>query len=147
MTKDVLISVEGLHFSSEEVPGKVEVINAGNYYKEDDYHCVMYEEAMEGFDQVTENLIRFKDGAAYLQKKGIINVDMQFEENRKNTSCYTTPFGDVMLGITTTSVSISEQEDQIVLDVDYELDANYERLADCKIRIRVCPKESGTIAF
>ncbi|MCR5417906.1 MAG: DUF1934 domain-containing protein [Lachnospiraceae bacterium] len=143
MTKDVLVSVEGLQFSTGEMPGKVEIINAGNYYKKDDYHYVLYDETMEGFDQVTKNMIKFREGSAYLKKKGAVNVDMHFEENQKNSSCYTTPFGDIMLDISTTNVAISEDEQQIVLDVDYALEANYEHLADCRIKIRVCPREKG----
>ena len=143
MTKDVLVSVEGLQFSGEEMPGKVEIINAGNYYKKNDYHYVLYDEPTEGFDQVTRNLIKFREGEALLRKKGLINVDMLFEENKKNESCYTTPFGDILLHINTRSVDISEEGRQIVLDVDYALEANYEHLADCRIRIRVCPKENG----
>ncbi len=143
MTKDVLVSVEGLQFSTEEMPGKVEIINAGSYYKKNDYHYVLYDETIEGFDQVTRNMIKFRDGEAYLRKKGVINVEMQFEENKKNSSCYATPFGDVMLDIHTTGVDISEQQEQILLEVNYDLEANYEPLAQCRIRIRVCPKENG----
>ena len=143
MTKDVLVSVEGLQSFADDTPGKVEIINAGNYYKKNDFHYVLYDETIEGYQQVTKNMIKFREGEAYLRKKGVINVDMQFEENRKNSSCYATPFGDVMLDINTTAVQIREEEEQIVLDVDYDLEANYEQLAQCRIRVRICPKENG----
>ncbi len=143
MTKDVLVSVEGLQFSTESMPGKVEIINAGNYYKKNDYHYVLYDETLEGFDQVTRNMIKFKEGEAYLRKKGVINVEMLFEENKKNQSCYATPFGDFMLDITTTGVDITEENEQILLEVNYDLAANYEALAQCRITIRICPKENG----
>ncbi|MCR5282925.1 MAG: DUF1934 domain-containing protein [Lachnospiraceae bacterium] len=143
MTKDVLVSVEGLQFSTESMPEKVEIINAGSYYKKNDYHYVLYDETLEGFDQVTRNMIKFRDGEAYLRKKGVINVEMQFEENQKKQSCYATPFGDVMLDIHTTGVNITEQSEQILLEVNYDLEANYEALAQCRITIRICPKENG----
>ena len=143
MKKDVLVSVEGLHFSGDETPGQVEIINAGSYYKKNDYHYILYDEPVEGFDQVTKNMIKFRDGEALLRKKGPVNVDMLFEENKKNESCYTTPFGDIMLHINTQTVDIREEEEEITLDVNYALEANYEHLADCRIRVRVCPKENA----
>ncbi len=147
MNKDVLVSVEGLHFSGEETPGKVEVINAGSYYKKNDYHYIFYDEPVEGFEEVARNMIKFRDGEVLLRKKGPVNVDMLFEENRKNESCYTTPFGDIMLNINTRSVDILEEEQQIMLNVNYELQANYEHLADCRIRVRVCAREKGEMMF
>ena len=140
MTKDVLISVEGMHFSGKQDPEKVEIINTGNYYKKNDYHYVLYDEATEGSTEVTKNMIKFRDGEALMHKKGFINADMLFEENRKNTSCYMTPFGDIMLDINTNAVDISEEEDSIRLSVDYDLEANYEQLANCRINICIRPR-------
>ena len=143
MEKDVLVSVEGLQFSGEQEPGKIEIINAGSYYKKNDYHYILYDEPVEGFDQVTKNMIKFREGEVLLRKKGPVNVDMLFEENKKNESCYATPFGDILLHINTRTVDITQEDEQIVLDVNYALEANYEHLADCRIRVRVCPKENG----
>ena len=143
MTKDVFVSVEGMHFSQQAEPGKVEIINAGSYYKKNDYHYVLYDEAMEGFDQVTRNMIKFRDGEVLLHKKGVINADMLFEENKTNSSCYMTPFGEIMMNINTTAVDILEREDKIILDVGYTLEVGYEELAQCRIHIRVSPRAEG----
>ena len=48
-----------------------------------------------------------------------------------------------MIGIDTDSVEISEEEDHISLDVAYRLEANYEHLADCRIKMDIRSKESG----
>lgn len=142
MTKDVLVSVSGLQFGGEE-PGKVEIINKGNYYKKDGHHYVFYDEMMEGFDQPVRSMMKFKDGALTVTKKGLINVNMIFEEKKKNMSCYATPYGDIMVGIDTSAVEMQEEDDRIVVDVDYALEANYEHLANCKIRMEICAKEKG----
>ncbi|MBO4338201.1 MAG: DUF1934 domain-containing protein [Lachnospiraceae bacterium] len=139
MTKDVLISVEGLHFNGDEDPAKVEIINAGSYYKKNDYHYVLYDEAVEGSSQITKNMIKFRSGEALMHKKGFINADMLFEENKRNTSCYVTPFGDIMLDINTNAVDICEEDDSIRLSVDYDLQANYEQLANCRISVLIRP--------
>ena len=104
---------------------------------------MFYDEVIEGFDQRVRNMIKFKNGALHVQKKGIVNVNMAFEEEKKYNTCYTTPYGDIMIGIDTDSVEISEEEDHISLDVAYRLEANYEHLADCRIKMDIRSKESG----
>ena len=100
MTKDVLISVSGLQMG-EEKPEQIEVISKGNFYQKNGYSYVFYDEVIEGFDQRVRNMIKFKNGALHVQKKGIVNVNMAFEEEKKNNTCYTTPYGDIMIGIDT----------------------------------------------
>ena len=90
-------------------------------------------------------MIKFRPGEALVHKKGLVNADLLFEENKKSSSCYMTPFGDIMLDVSTTSVDITEADDVITLDVDYDLEANYEPLASCRIRVKVCPRESAPV--
>jgi uncharacterized beta-barrel protein YwiB (DUF1934 family) len=142
MTKDVLVSVSGLQFG-EDNPDRVEIINSGNYYKKNEQHYVIYDELMEGFDQPVRSMLKFKDGALTVTKKGLVNVNMVFEEKKKNKSCYATPYGDILVGIDTNHVTMTEETDRIVVDVDYELEANYEHLASCRIRMEICAKEKG----
>lgn len=142
MTKDVLISVASFQ-SVEGENDHMEVINKGSYYKKNDYHYVVYEEMMEGFDQPIKSMMKFKPGALTVTKKGAISVNMVFEEECKNSCCYATPYGDVMLGIDTTSVNMTEEEDRICVDAFYSLEANYEKLADCEIHMEISSKERG----
>ena len=74
-------------------------------------------------------------------KKGLANTHMQFEKNKKNLSCYTTPLGDMVVGIHANRIRVKEETDSLMVDVDYSLDINYEHLSDCTIRVDVqsCP--------
>ena len=47
------------------------------------------------------------------------------------------------MGIDTKRITIDEREENIVVDVDYALDINYEFLSDCHIKIDIRPKENG----
>ena len=95
MTKDVLLSIRGLQFVSqeEEEVEPVEVITAGDYYK-------------------------------------------------KNVSYYNTPFGSLLIGIDAKSVDIAETESDIDVNVKYNLEVNYEHLADCSIRMHIKSKDA-----
>lgn len=142
MTKDVLVSVSSFQSAQDETE-HMEVINKGNYYKKNDFHYVVYDEMMEGFDQPIKSMMKFKEGVLTVTKKGLLNVNMVFEESRKNNCCYATPYGDMMLGIDTTSVEMTEEEDRIVVNACYSLEANYEHLAECEIHMEICSKDRG----
>ncbi len=144
MTKEVLLSLRGLQFDNGSLDAdKIETITPAEYYKRDDSHYVIYEETSEGFDESTKNIIKFKRNSLDLTKKGLVNVHMNFEENKKNQTSYTTPYGEILIGIDARSIRLGEEEERIVVDVDYALEINYEHFADCKIRMDIRSKESG----
>ena len=103
----------------------------------------MYDEVTEGFTGNTRNIIKLTDGSLDITKKGISNVHMVFEKNKKNISYYNTPFGSILIGIDATSVDIAESEDNIDVKVKYNLEVNYEHLADCSISVNIKSKEAG----
>lgn len=143
MTKEILISVKGLQFGEEEHEDELESITSGTYYLKNGSHYVLYEEAMEGFEETSKNMLKFKQHEMSLTKKGLVNVQMIFQENRKNMSSYHTPYGDIMIGIDTRTVEVKESEEEIRLQVDYALEVNYQHFADCRIDIHIRPKQSG----
>ena len=145
MTKDVLLSISGLQFAAkdEEDIEPVEMITAGDYYKKNGKHYILYDEVMEGFDGNTKNIIKLTEDSLDFTKKGISNVHMVFEKNKKNVSYYNTPFGSLLIGIDAKSVDIAETESHIDVKIKYNLEVNYEHLADCSITMSIQSKESG----
>ena len=141
MTKEVLLTLQGLQFDQrEENADKIETVTVGDYYKKNDRHYVIYEEVTEGFARPTKNRLKFSEHMVELTRNGLVNVHMIFQENKKNLSNYNTPFGQILVGIDTKQVKIDESEDNITVDVDYALDINYEFFSDCHIRIDIRPK-------
>lgn len=143
MTKEVLISLRGLQFDqSDSDPEKIETIMAGSYYEKNGSHYVLYEEVMEGFSEPVKNRIKFSEHTLELARSGAVNVHMIFEESRKNMTSYQTPYGNILIGIDTRKIHITQESDRIVVDVDYALDVNYEYLADCQIVLDIRSKGS-----
>ena len=69
MTKEVLLSLQGLQFDAVSADGdKIETITPAEYYKRNDSHYVIFEEAMEGFQEKTKNVIKFKENSLDLTK-------------------------------------------------------------------------------
>ncbi|MBE5872592.1 MAG: DUF1934 domain-containing protein [Lachnospiraceae bacterium] len=143
MNKEVLISVKGLQFSVGEHTDTVETINKGEYYKKDDKHYILFDEVLEGFDNPVRNLIKCSEGSCIVNKKGVINVNMLFEEKKRNLTNYATPFGGVMIGIDTYRIELEESEEELNIRIDYALEANYEHLANCKLEIAVRNQKEG----
>ena len=147
MTKEVLLSLKGLQMEHSDDAQGLETITPADYYQKNGSHYVIYEEMMEGFTDVTKNRIKFNDSCLEVFKKGLINVHMVFEENKKNMTSYMTPYGNVLIGIDTGSVLVEEKDKQIKVEVEYTLEANYQYLADCKIEMELRPREEGVNLF
>lgn len=143
MTKDVILSISGLHSPMEGESEPLEVITRGDYYLKNDKHYILYDEVMEGFSDVTKNTIKLQPDCMEVTKKGVSNVHMVFEKNKKNLSYYNTPFGSLLIGIEAKDIRIREQEKNMDVEVEYVLEANYEHLADCTIHMNIKSVEAG----
>lgn len=145
MTKDVLISVRGLQFMEGDAGDDIETVQQGEYYFRNGSHFLLFDEYMEGFREPVRTMLRLKDKELTLTKKGLLNVQMVFEENRKNLSHYRTPYGTVLIGLDTGRVESVIKEHELHLEVDYVLEANYQYVADCHIVIDAREKGSGLV--
>lgn len=147
MTKEVLVSISGLQMAVNDVEENddepIEVLSAGSYYFKNGKHYILFEEVAEGMQGVIKTQIKWKDEEMLeVSKKGLSNVHMIFEKNKKNRCYYDTPYGQLNLGIHTTEIRVDEQEENIEICAAYSLDVNHEPLSECCIRINVYPRDS-----
>ena len=140
MKKEVLVSISGLQYEIDKEEA-VEVISAGKYYNRNGKHYVLYEEVLEDFAGTTSCTIEISDKKLDIIKRGLNNVHMIFEENTKNTTFYHTPYGDLLVGIYTTLIRVKEEEDKMVVDIEYSLDINYTQVSDCQIQIKITSRK------
>lgn len=143
MTKDILLSLKGLQMENSEDAQEMETITRADYYQRNGNHYVIYEEMMEGFTDITRNRIKFNDSCLEVSKKGLVNVQMIFEKNKKNMTSYATPYGNIVIGVDTEEIHVEEKDDRIQVIVKYALEANYQHLADCRIEMELRPRENG----
>lgn len=143
MTKDIFLSLKGLQIENSEQAQELETITPADYYLRNGSHYVIYDEVTEGFEENTRNMIKFNDSCVEVSKKGLVNVHMVFEENKKNMISYMTPYGNILIGIDTGSIFVEEEEKRIHVEVAYTLEANYQYLADCRIEMNIKPRQEG----
>lgn len=145
MTKEVLVTVRGLQIAPDDEENEIEVIIPGEHFLKNGKHYVFYDEVIEDSTEKISNVIKCSEHCLEVTKKGAINTHMVFEKDKKNQSYYKTPFGNILVGIFANAVDIKEEEDSLTIDVEYVLDLNCEKIADCKIHICVRSREMGLL--
>ena len=141
MTKDVMITIRGVQTDREQETETTEVVARGTYYQKNGGHYIFYEEASEDLPGPVKNRIRMAGTMLELTKKGAVNTQMVFEENRKTLSDYVLPFGRLQLGIATRTLEMKETDACISGLIRYTLEINDEYLRDCTLHIEVRPAE------
>ncbi|MBC5689529.1 DUF1934 domain-containing protein [Mediterraneibacter sp. NSJ-55] len=147
MTKDVIVSISGLHldmmapaFKEEDA---IEVMTPASYYLRNGKHYILYDEVLKGMAGTIKNKIKITGtDSLEIMKTGASNTHMVFEKNKKNLTYYRTPYGQMLVGLNTRSMEINVTEEKIDVLVDYELDVNHEPMADCRIKMNITSKDS-----
>ena len=149
MTKDVLVSISGLHMDmNAQIPEPdtddvIEVVTPATYYLKNGKHYIIYDEVIEGVSDTIKNKIKISEtDSLEIMKSGLSNTHMIFEKNKKNLRYYKTPYGQMLVGVNTRNMEIEVSDEKIKVQVDYELDVNHEPLANCKIRMNIVSKGS-----
>ena len=125
MNQDILIAIAGLQYEVDAEEA-VEVISAGKYRKIDNTHYISYEETVAADEEaeggVSKNLLKISPDLVELSKKGYSNVNMVFESGKKTVTYYNTPFGNLLVGIYTTHIQITEKEEGLLVNIRYPLE-------------------------
>lgn len=142
MTKDVIVTVSGLHYDEqamqEGMTEPIEVMAPAAYYFKNGKHYILYEEVVEGMPGTIKNRIKIQEGKMLeVVKSGITNSRMIFEKDRIAAVPYATPFGEIVLGTYTKQLDMMFDEDRIEVYARYSLDADGEKVSECDIRIKV----------
>lgn len=139
MQKNVLVIVSGTLFGSTDdgEPEDIQVISPGEYFLKNGKHYVMYEEHMEDFEEPTRNLLKIAPDEIRLRKRGLINTEMIFQRGEATSAHYTTPYGNLVLGIRARDMKVKEESEKIQVRVDYDLEINYEHVSRCCIQIQI----------
>lgn len=139
MTKEVLVSVEGIQFDVEGNEPIV-LVAPGNYYLKNEKHYILYEELDEDGTK-TKNTIKIGKDMVDIMRKGPASSHMVFEKGKEHLTYYDTPYGSMLMGIDTSKVAFQEVNDgKMELEVDYALSIDGKHMSDCNIKITITGK-------
>ena len=102
MTKNVLVTISGLHYDDSVMmvqeensneANSIEVTTPATYYLKNGKHYIVYDEVVEGIPGTIKNRIKIDEGKLLdITKSGITNSHMVFETDKINVTPYQTPY-------------------------------------------------------
>ena len=139
MTKDVLVTISGLQIMNmAEESEPVEVITAGDYYKKNNKHYVIYDEVAEGMPGSVRNTVKITGDSMFeIIKSGRGGSKMIFEKDKMNMTNYQTPYGEVLVGVHTRDIQVNVEEENIDVEISYGLDVNEEAVSECQLKVNI----------
>ena len=144
MTKEILVSITGSHLMEGDTD-EISVITAGTYYLKNGKHSIVYDEQLEENGGSIRNTIKVGPDSVEMIKGGDARTHMVFERNRTNITCYATPYGQMMIGVTTNRIEVVELPDELRVNIDYSMEVNYEKTSDCHVEILASSKAAAKL--
>jgi len=140
--KKVLISIKGLPVFSSDENDAFELMTDGEYQQKDGISTFSYiESTLTGQEGLLTTFDVEKDRVVLKRGDGL-GGDMIFSESQKHHFLYDTPFGSVMLGIDTHSITKNMSDDGGNLEIRYDIEVDNVSVSRnlFKINIRSFPQ-------
>lgn len=139
MTKEVKLRIRGIQMQNSDAADNVEVVSVGKMYERDGFVCIAYDEVVKeeenGVVQVAKNLLKIRDDQVEVIKKGPTESHMVFVPERTTYTYYSTPLGELEIGIYTNSLEKVKLPDGFHLKLQYDLELNQTFISKCNVDV------------
>ena len=121
MTEERLLKIKDV--SSDGVDtDTVEMKTTCRYYGDDVNFTIEFDEIFAE-DMKSHTVLRVKDGkCAHLLRRGSVNTELIIEKGVRHNCAYSTPYGELMVGITATDFESRKQGTLLRLRMNYTVD-------------------------
>ena len=137
MEKDVIISIRGTQDYSGTDPDTMELVTEGKLAVQDGALCLSYEESeltgMEG----TTTVFQVEPEKVTLLRLGSVQSEMVFEEGRRHMSLYSTPYGNMEIGVRARRLNSTLELTGGRLEIAYDIEINHMLAGQSLFRIDV----------
>mgnify|MGYP003558582145 CR=1 FL=1 len=137
MIKDVIIDIKGIQGIDDE-SDTIEFTTDGRFGIKDGEFFISYDEGQmleESLEVKTSIFI--KPDSVVLQRNGAIKSRMVIEKGVRNTCFYSTPHGNMVLGIYGDSVDYDLSEKGGSLKMSYNIDSNLKLVSRNEVSIKI----------
>ena len=141
MTKDVILTISGLHDTDGEADAPIETMTPAQYYMKNGKHYIVYDEILEGLEGSLKSTIKFTEKQVELIRNGAASARMLFQPGQEHMVIYQTPMGPLSISLYTEDMEISVEEEKISLRIDYSLKTEDVVVSESTVNISICPKE------
>ena len=125
MEKDVIISIRGTQDYSGTEPDTMELVTEGKLAVQGGALRLSYEESeltgMEG----TTTVFQVEPEKVTLLRLGSVQSEMVFEEGRRHMSLYSTPYGNMEIGVRARRLNSTLELTGGRLEIDYDIEINH----------------------
>lgn len=139
MTKEIRITVRGIHQSDAGKPDQTEITASGEYYLKNGSHYIFYEETAEDSGERIKNSLKLKGNMLELNRKGAVNSRMTFETGKSHVADYATPFGMLRMETVTSRILCRSEENCLRIGAEYELWADGVKMSSCRLDVKAEP--------
>jgi len=140
--KKVSISIKGLPVFATSDDDAFELMTDGEYLRHDGISTFRYVESMLTGQEGLLTTFNVEQDRVVLKRGDGLSGDMIFSEKQKQHFLYDTPFGSVMLGIDTHSITKNMGDDGGNLEIRYDIEVDNVSVSQnlFKINIRSFPQ-------
>ena len=139
MEKEVLITINGTHTDSDNITDTVSLEVEGQYFVRGEFTYIIYEERVEGSDEIIKSMIKLHDDCVVVTKRGAVDSSMVYKLGEDTFNHYATPFGVLKMDIHTDEIMIIESGDRIDITIEYYMATKGRRITTCSMEIVVTP--------
>ena len=141
MTKDIIVTISGLHETDGDTDAPIETMTPGQYYLKNGKHYVVFDEVMEGLEGSVKSTIKFTEDQVELIRNGAASTRMVFQPGHENMVIYQTPMGPLSISLYTEELRAQIGEDHMKLEIEYSLKTEGVVVSESTVNIEICPKE------
>jgi len=135
---EYLITIKGKSCIDGGEADITELQAVGTIKKEDDGLTVIYDDSMSvGVKGVTAKLKAFDSGLITIERDGVLEHKLIVEKDKRHLCLYTTPYGNMTVGVFGSEVENSLTEKGGKLFMKYSLDINSGLISENEIEISV----------
>ena len=121
MTEERLLKIRDVSSDGTDTD-TVEMETTCRYYGDDVNFTIEFDEIFAE-DMKSHTVLRVKDGkCAHLLRRGSVNTELIIEKGVRHNCAYSTPYGELMVGITATDFESRKQGTLLRLRMNYTVD-------------------------
>lgn len=122
--KEVYLTITSEQFETEDDVQQMKSAYPARYAKKDQNYYLFYKESTEeGTEDISVRVV-LENKKLCVMRSGAVSANLSYELDRETESVYETPYGQILLGIKTTYLSVEERNDKLTIKVEYSLKMN-----------------------
>lgn len=123
---NAMISIHSRQEYEDAAPDSVDLTTAGALSRTEQGYCVTYEESVLTGLEGTRTSLDITPKRVVLTRTGGLNSQIVFETGVRHLSLYTTPMGNLEVGVATRRLHSTMGDNGGRLEVDYSIDIDHQ---------------------